>query len=86
MTAKQSVTLPSYQIDTTSVSLNLSPCVSTLIDHGTVCQYMMVILSPQSQQDPLVFCLKHPGASTLYFKTETEEQRARYVHIGVRAG
>ena len=35
----------------------------------------------QRQHDPLVFCLKHPGTGKLYFKTDTEEQRDRYIHV-----
>ena len=39
-------------------------------------------LSPQ-HQDPLVFCLKHPGIGKLYFKTDTEEMRDRLVALAV---
>lgn len=52
VTAKRSVALPSYQIDTTSC-----------------------------HQEPLVFCLKHPGTGKLYFKTDTEEQRDRWLEV-----
>jgi hypothetical protein len=52
VTAKCSVALPSYQIDTTS-----------------------------THQDPLVFCLRHPGTGKLYFKTDTEEHRERWLEV-----
>ena len=35
--------------------------------------------SLQRHQDPLVFCLRHPGTGKLYFKTDTEAQRDRYI-------
>ena len=33
----------------------------------------------QRHDDPLVFCLKHPGMGKEYFKAETEEQLDRQV-------
>ncbi len=39
----------------------------------------MCVCSVQRQNDPLVLCLRHPGAGKEYLKADSEEQMQRSV-------
>lgn len=60
--AKRSITLPSYKV--------ISPVpVSVLVQAMVPLTWCSL---SQRHEDPLVFCLRHPGTSKCYFKADSE--------------